>query len=52
MAHPNILQRQAKVWKLLDEGDLTHSEIKNQLSVEFNCPKTWRKLERQHCADA
>lgn len=40
MAHPNILQRQAKVWKLLDEGELTHSEIKNLMSVEFECHKS------------
>lgn len=40
MAHPNIFQRRTKVWRLLDEGELSHSEIKNLLSVEFNCHKS------------
>ena len=37
MAHPNIFERQVKVNMLLEEGKLTHSEIKKQLSTEFDC---------------
>ena len=37
MAHPNIFERQEKANKLLQEGVLTHSEIKKLLSFEFNC---------------
>ncbi len=40
MAHKNIFERQAKVKLLLCEGKLTHSEIKKQLSEEFNCSKS------------
>lgn len=40
MAHSNIFERQAKANRLLDEGKLTHSEIKKLLSVEFNCSKS------------